>query len=498
MSFNIEFCRIRLEKFEEELNRQLYRFYSGRKPVLELVSLYSDYSDIFSLGSIREVETEYNSTSESFDSRRKSLRKICNFLIDQHLDAQLAPLTEEMHQLEAQRSLVWEGKDLAPSQVPFHLKNESDSFKRRNLSERYAREFQKSELLRQESVSRLNSAAMNLGFNHYVQAREQISGVNFHKLLESWDAALQPLEDKYMEQLRASVEISQNSFQEAGAWDIAYWEKKNEAEHVFSKDNLISVVKATLSDLGVEPERPESVVIDMENREGKRSGPLCIPIKIPHEIKVVMLPENGARQYFSLLHEIGHAYHFAWTNPSLELENRIMGDGALSESYAFLLERFPGDHEWLARMLSFVKSKEFLRFQTLFRIFLIRRCAGKLRFAVRLYERKTFEGMPEIYSETMKAYTGFTHQQEFWMFDLADGFYSADHLRGWMCEAMLREYLRTRFGNSWIMNRAAAGFLKEIWETGQLYRADELCKEIGMGDLDPQLLVDEIAEGLKS
>jgi len=48
------------------------------------------------------------------------------------------------------------------------------------------------------------------------------------------------------------------------------------------------------------------------------------------------------------------------------------------------------------------------------------------------------------------------------------------------------------------MNRAAAGFLKEIWETGQLYRADELCKEIGMGDLDPQLLVDEISEGLKS
>jgi hypothetical protein len=497
MSFNIESCRIRLGKFEESLNRQLYQFYSGRKSVLELVNLYSDYSDIFSLDSIREVETEYNSTSESFSSRRKSLRKIWSFLIDQHLDAQLAPLTEEIHQLEAQGSLVWEGRNLALSQVAFHLKNESDAFKRRNLSERYARELQKSELLRQESVSLLNSVAITLGFKHYAQAREQISGVDYHKLLESWDAALRPLEDKYMERLRASFEISQNFFQEAGAWDIAYWEKKNEAEHIFSKDNLIPIVKATLSDLGIEPERPDSVSIDMENQEGKRAGPLCIPIKIPHEIKIVMIPENGARQYFSLLHEIGHAYHFAWTNPSLALEHRIMGDGALSESYAFLLEHFLRDQEWLARMFSFVKSKEFLQFQTLSRLFLVRRCVGKLRFAVNLYECKTYEEMPGIYSETMKAYTGLAYRPEFWMHDLSDGFYSADHLRGWMCEAILREYLRTRFGNSWMMNRSAAGFLKEIWETGQLYRADELCKEIGMGDLDPQVLADEISEGLK-
>jgi hypothetical protein len=148
-------------------------------------------------------------------------------------------------------------------------------------------------------------------------------------------------------------------------------------------------------------------------------------------------------------------------------------------------------------MFSFVKSWDFLRFQALFRLFLVRLCVGKLRFAINLYGRENLDGMPENYSETMKSYTGLMHPQEFWLYDLSNGFYSADHLRGWMCEAMLREHLRTKYGNSWIVSRSAAGFLKEIWETGQLYSADELCKEIGMGELTPQVFIDEITEGLK-
>ncbi len=493
---NIESCRMRLEKFVEDFNRRLFRYYSGRTPRLELVGLYSEYSDIFSSDSIREMESELK--SEPFDSRRESLRKIWGFLVDQRMDSQAAPLTEEILHFHDGGSLVWEGKELAFSQVPLRLKNESDGFKRRDLSERYARGMQESESLRRECVSRLNGAAASLGLENYARAREKIAGVQFHKLLDSLDSVLRPLEDQYMERLRASFEMSQNSFQEAGAWDVVYWEKQNDAEHVFAKDRLLTVVKTAVSDLGVSPGNSDSVDIDLERREGKRPEPLCIPIRIPQEIKIVMLPEDGARHCRSLLHEIGHAYHFAWTSPSLPLEHRIMGDGALSESYAFLFEHYLRDPQWLNRTLSFMKSAEFLRFQALHRLFLIRRCAGKLKFAVRLFECKDFEGMPEVYFQTMKNYTGLAHPPEFWMGDLSDGFYAADHLRGWICEAMLREYLRTRFGNSWIMSRSAAAFLKEIWETGQLYRADELCGEIGIGKLDPQALADEISEGLNS
>jgi hypothetical protein len=39
--------------------------------------------------------------------------------------------------------------------------------------------------------------------------------------------------------------------------------------------------------------------------------------------------------------------------------------------------------------------------------------------------------------------------------------------------------------------------LKEIRGTGLLYRADELCCEIGIGDLEPRVVADRLWEGLQ-
>ena len=57
----IESYRTRLEEFEQILNRELFRYYSGLKNKLELVPLYSDYSDLFCTESIGDVESALKS-----------------------------------------------------------------------------------------------------------------------------------------------------------------------------------------------------------------------------------------------------------------------------------------------------------------------------------------------------------------------------------------------------------------------------------------------------
>ena len=126
------------------------------------------------------------------------------------------------------------------------------------------------------------------------------------------------------------------------------------------------------------------------------------------------------------------------------------------------------------------------------------RSAAKLRFALGLHESESFERIPELFSETMQSYTGLRHQPEAWLGEVLDEFESADYLRGGILEAMLREYLRSKYGRAWFLNRSAGRFLKEIWETGMLYRADELCREIGFANLDPQILAEELLGGLKA
>jgi len=490
-ALDLESYRTRLEEFEQTLNRELYRYYSGQKTQLEIHSIYSDYSDLFSTESIHVVTSELKNTSESLSSRRKSCRKIAEFLIDQHLDCQTAPLTQEIARFESMQTVHWEGREISLSQVPAVLKEESSAIKRYRLYECNARAQQESGL-KQKKVVQLRSTAVELGFKNYRDAREWISGINYKQLLNSLDAVLRRLEDRYKEQFRVSLESTLGiSSQGAGCWDLAHWLKKNDERQIFSEINLIPVVKATIEELGVQPEHPDAIVHDMDRRTGKNPRPFCIPIRVPQEIKIGLLPGSGFKQYAALLHESGHACHFAWTNSSLPAEHRIWGDRALSESYGFLLEYLIRDPQWLARMLSFTKSRDFLHFQSLFRMFLIRRYAADLCFALQLHEQNSLDNMSEIYAETMRSYTGLKYQPESWLDELPDGFESADYIRGWILECMLRQYLCSKYGKDWFGNRSAGGFLKEIWETGLLYSADELCREIGFSELDPQILAEE-------
>lgn len=491
----IESYRANLEAFELNLQRELYAYYSGLKDRFELTSVYSDYSDLFSAENIREVQAELEKTGTSFPSRSKSLAKILQYLVDQRLDRHTAQLTQDITRFETRQTFMWEGEKLHLFQVPARLRNEIDASKRRKLGELSAAALCEADELRCRKMDQLQTTAANLGFQNYIKARESISGVDYRGLMEGLDAALSRLDDCYTERMRASMGTTLGiPLQEAGSWDLPRWRMLNDRVEIFPSSNLMPVVDCIVTDLGVRPERSGAVSIDLNPKAAWFSGAVCIPVRVPQEIKIAMRPESGARYYAGLLHEMGHACHLAWTDASLPVEHRAWGDRALSESYAFLLERFILEPAWLERMFSFSSSREFLRFQALYRTFLVRRCAGNLHFALRVYSGAPAEDIPYIYSETMMKYTGLRYTQESWAEAFAEGLESADYLRGWVLERLLREHIHTRYGK--IPNHSASGFLKEIWETGHLYSANELCREIGIGTLEPQILADELSGGL--
>src|SRR5204863_9431784 len=149
----------------------------------------------------------------------------------------------------------------------------------------------------------------------------------------------------------------------------------------------------------------------LEERRQRRAPPVCVSLGVRHEIKLVGLPRGGRDDYAALLHESGHAQHFAWTSPNLVAEHRLCGDRRLSEAYAFLFEHLMWNERWLQANTGFFNAGEFLRFQALVRSHQIRRYCGKLQYEIQLHS-EPMENPARVYVEALQRATGTLYDQE--------------------------------------------------------------------------------------
>ena len=70
-------------------------------------------------------------------------------------------------------------------------------------------------------------------------------------------------------------------------------------------------------------------------------------------------PAGGPDDWRALFHEAGHTEHFANTSPSLKMEEKRLGDNAVTEGWAMLMEHLTIEPAWLERRLDFPRPHEF-------------------------------------------------------------------------------------------------------------------------------------------
>jgi len=143
------------------------------------------------------------------------------------------------------------------------------------------------------------------------------------------------------------------------------------------------------------------------------------------------------------------------------------------------------------------EPEEFVRVMLLDKLVLLRRYAAKLDYEIKLHSSGDLASSAKQYVDTLSEATLFRYEPEEFLSDVDDGFYSADYLRAWAFEVMLREYLRTKYGRTWWQNRRAGDLLKEMWNTGNRYRADELIDQVGAGKFSTEPVIDEFIQGLR-
>ena len=231
----------------------------------------------------------------------------------------------------------------------------------------------------------------------------------------------------------------------------------------------------------------------------------CLPITPPDDIRVLIAPIGGIYDYFALLHEAGHAQHFAWVSRELcrtHPEFIYAPDHATTEGYAFLLNNLLLDTAWLVEHRSGMspqQARECARDFALFTCGDVRRRCALLSYEMALHDHAQvrLEQLAAKYQSAVSEASGFRREAAMYLVEVDDGFYTADYLRGWAFEASFRDYMRMRYGRRWWASRRAGDELIDLWNTASRYSVEELARLIGFGEISFDLLADELIALMK-
>ena len=209
-----------------------------------------------------------------------------------------------------------------------------------------------------------------------------------------------------------------------------------------------------------------------------------------------MKPQGGPDDWRALFHEAGHTEHFAHTYASLSPEEKRLGDNAVTEGWAMLLEHLTTDPVWLERRLDFPRPlrvrRRGSRAAPLARPPLLREAPLRARVPL---GRGSDRAAAAVRGAALRRDEGRAGATDY-LSDIDEGFYATEYLRAWAFEAQLRAYLRERFGNAWFSRREAGSLLRELWAEGQKPTADELLREVTGETLELAAVGDRVREAL--
>ncbi len=154
----------------------------------------------------------------------------------------------------------------------------------------------------------------------------------------------------------------------------------------FPADQLVECFEQTLSGLGIDLRSQRGVVLDLEPRPSKTPRAFCAPARVPDEVYLVLSPIGGHDDFAILFHEGGHTEHYASVQPGLPFEYRMLGDNAITESFAFLLERLVENPVWLEERLGITNADAIAAHGRATRALYLRRYCAKFTYELELHD----------------------------------------------------------------------------------------------------------------
>jgi hypothetical protein len=471
------------DRFIAELDEESYAHFAGHKPSLELEPIYARHEALTRLDTARRLES--------------APVELWRFACEGYLGNLTRSHQEKVAAAEAELEAVVDGERVPYRMLRVAVSNEPDRDRRERLDKARVR------LLDEElnpiylEAARIDRDAVSaLGSPNYYELYRRF-GFRLDELAAECGDLLDSTERLWEEAgeraFRAKLGIG---LREARPWDVPRLFRAPDWDSAYPPDRMLPALEATLGELGIDLRTQANVHLDLAARPGKSPRAFCAPIEVPGRVMLVIQPIGGRDDWEALFHEAGHAEHYAHTSGSLPMEAKRLGDMAVTEGWAMLLQHLVTDPAWLKRRLDVPRIDELEAEGATSLLYFVRRYCAKLLYEIEFFQSADPASMRQRYAELLDDALKLSVSPESYLTDIDGGFYVTGYLRSWAFEAQLRDFLREQFGNDWFAQREAGGLLRELWSLGQEPTADELLKDVTGAKLELRSVADRISEGL--
>jgi hypothetical protein len=484
VTLSVDRLRREGEAFMEEISREYYLAYSGRKQAPELQPVYAKHAAILGDESFAATREAFVKAAEGSEERRAA-RLLLDWQVESQSSRQLAAQDEREIEWESTAVVnVSDTRQLQYQAVAIELANEREA-RTRHAIEAARDKLVTAELapLRRERFQRECEIVEHLGLGDYVESFELLSGMSLVDLAASCQGFLRDTDDMWRDVLpEFSRRVLGMEPAELTRADAAALLRAKSFDASFPAARMEESIRRQVKEMGIDPLANGRVVLDTGEREGKRSRAFCSSVRVPDEVYLVMRPHGGQTDWMTFLHELGHALHFAYMQPDLAFEYRWLGDNSITEGYAMLFDHRLQDRGWLARYteLTATNLPQFIRAIGFEELHFLRRYCAKLVYELELYGGTTsWDSLPDVYVDRLTSATTFRYGRADAFVDVDPRFYSARYLRAWQLQALLNETLVERYDEDWWRNpRAGPWICSALFGEGQRELAHEQAERV--------------------
>jgi oligoendopeptidase F len=469
--------RERADRFIAELDEEYYLHYAGLKDTLDLKPIYERYADLTALDQAKAI-------GEIVDGDWGT-RELWRFASEGYLSELTREQSEKVAALEASLEAKVDGETIGFRMLRPTIANEPDRDKRERL-DRVRVELTEEHInpLYLEGVEVIRRAVGELGAPNYADLYRRF-GFKLDELAAQCRALLDSTESLYEEAadklFRSRIGVG---LDEAKRWDVLRSFRAPQWDEHFGEDRMMPALEATLSDLGVDLRAQKNVELDVERRPKKSPRAFCAPIEVPDRVVLVIQPMGGADDWRALFHEAGHTEHYANTSADLSMEAKRLGDVAVTEGWAMLMQHLTDDPAWLSKRLDFPQPHAFAEEGTTQLLYMVRRYCAKLLYELEFHSEQDVTKLSSRYVELLGDALKIEPATQDFLGDIDASFYVTGYLRSWAFEAQLRTYLKERYGSDWFTHREAGSLLRELWSLGNSQTADEMLKDVTGAEIE--------------